>query len=1102
VPENENITVLFTDLVGSTELASSMTPEAADEIRRGHFSALRQAVAEAGGTEIKNLGDGIMVTFPTASAALSCGVAIQQAVDRDNRGLERPLGVRVGLSGGEATKEADDYFGDPVIEAARLCAKAEGGQILAADLVRATAGRRNRHECRSLGELTLKGLPDPVAIVEVLWQPLGGTEAGTSLPMPGRLSVRPGPGVVGREAELTQINDTFKRVSAGGGREVLLVSGEAGMGKTTLVAEASRSAFNGGAIVLYGHCEEDLAAPYQLFSESLGHFVSQAPRDQLFSHVSAYGSELSKLTPALVSRVPDLPPSKAIDSDTERFLLFSAVVGLLATMSEIQPVVLVLDDLQWADKGSLLLFRHMVASDEAMRVLILGVYRDSELAHGHALTDTLAALHRHSGVTRIELTGLDDDGVMALMEAIAGYTLDDAAADLAHAVYRETDGNPFFVTEVLRHLAETGAIYQDASGRWVGSEALEQIALPDSVRMVLGARVERLGSTVGRVLSVAAVIGRDFDVDVLALATKTSEDDLLDILEAAAAAALVREPADSSGRYSFAHALIQHTLYGDLGPNRRSRAHRVVAEALEKLCGDRPGKRVGELARHWVSATQPIDLTKAIRYSQRAGDAALAALAPSDALRYYAQALDLSAQVEEPDPVLDVDLAIGLGTAQRQTGNPAFRDTLLNASRTAASLANTDRLVAAALANDRGMLSTAGAVDADKVEILKMALSRLPADHPDRALVLGTLCSEVVVGSSLEGRQSLANEAVAIAEASGDDVTIVRVLNHIYVPLMVPSLLEQSLVWTTDALVRAERIGDPVLLLFAAMWCTQNFARVGDIHEMDRCLEIVGSVAEQVDQPIFKWGHAAHCSLRAQIAGDTVRAEQFATTAFEVASQAGQPDAFIFFAFQLGIVNLQRGTLGDLVPLIEQIGAENADANSALVGAFLALAHAEADRTGNASHLLEEFLAGGVDLAPNNLWLTAMVAYADAAITLGDPNFAGPLFDQLAPWAEQCSSAGPTAEGPVSCYLGGLATVMGRYDEADAFFAQSAGISSRMGAKFFVARTNLLWGKMLAERKATGDVDRARELLIRARTAAVELGYGNVERRAAEALQG
>ncbi len=378
-----------------------------------------------------------------------------------------------------------------------------------------------------------------------------------------------------------------------------------------------------------------------------------------------------------------------------------------------------------------------------MRVLVLGTYRDDELSRSHPFLETLVALRRQRGVSRVELTGLDDTGVMALMEATARHSLDAAAVGLAHALYRETDGNPFFVSEVLIHLAETGAISQDVRGRWWTVESIEEMALPDSLREVIGARVGRLGQDAERVLSVAAVIGRDFDLDVLARATNTSQDDLLDILEAAAVVALVREVADTQGRYNFVHALIQHTLYEGLGPNRRAQAHRRVAEALEVVCGNRPSSRVGELARHWFSATQPIDLAKAMNYSRQAGDAALAALAPGDALRYYAQSLDLYAQATDPDPVLGIDLAIGLGIAQSQTGDPASRQTLLDAAHRAIDLGDADRLVAAALANDRGWSSNFGSVDEDKVEILEMALERLTADTPragarGRHLVFGT----------------------------------------------------------------------------------------------------------------------------------------------------------------------------------------------------------------------------------------------------------------------------------------------------------------------------------------------------------------------------
>jgi class 3 adenylate cyclase len=1095
----ENVAILFTDIVGSTELSQRLSPEAADEVRRGHFSILRQAIAQKGGTEVKNLGDGVMAVFGSASGALGCAVAMQQGVEQDNRLGQHPaVGLRIGLSGGEVVPEDDDYWGDSVIEAARLCALCEGGQILASDVVRLTAGRRNPHACRSVGALHLKGLADPVGTVEVLWAPLEGTGTGLAIPLPGSLAVRPAVGVVGRETEVGLMKDATKRVATGEGREVFLVSGEAGLGKTTLVAEAARSAFDDGACVLFGHCEEDLATPYQLFAEALGHYVSHAPEEQLTAHAEAHGSELARLVPALNSRMPGLPAPRATDPDTERFLLFAAVAGLLATASAYQPVVVVLDDLQWADAGSLLLLRHLTAANQGMRVIVLGTFRDGELSGPHPLVHALAALHRQSGVSRISLTGLHDTEVLALLEAMAGHVLDDDGANLAHAVWRETDGNPFFVSEVLRHLSESGAIYQDATGRWTAKDPLDQITLPDSVREVIGARVGRLGQDAGRVLAVASVIGRDFDLDLLARSTKTSEDDLLDILEAAAAAALVREPAESSGRYSFTHALIQHTVSEDMGPNRRAQAHRQVAQALEDLCGGRPGARVGELARHWIAATQPIDMAKAIDYSRQAGDAALNALAPDEARHYYAQALDLCTQTDDSDPLLTLDLAIGLGSAQRQIGDPAFRETLLETARRAADLGDTQRLVTSALLNDRGF-RVLGSTDVDKIEVLEMALARLPGDHRDRALLLASLSKELPGESPLERRRALSDEALAIAEASGDDATIVRVLLQVSLPLRLPSLLNQSLSRSADALARAERLGDPVLLFQAAAVRSVIAVQAGDMVEVDRCLEIARSLASQLNQPTLSWVQAVERATRSLIAGETERAEQLATEALKIGTESGQPDAAQLFAAQYFGVSWQRGILADLVPLIEQTIAANPGFPSLLAG--LALAHMEGDHIDGASQIVVDVSSSDLDAPLSGTWLTNQILCAEVIIERSDAHSAERQFERLAPWANQFSAGALSAEGPVSHYLGGLATVLGRYDEAEAHFVESAAMSERVGGKFFAARTDLSWGRMLAERRLSGDAEKSRELLTKAQTAAVAYGYGKVERRAAAALK-
>ena len=624
----ETITVLFTDLVGSTEISYEISPEAADDLLRSHFSVLRKAIASSGGVEVKGLGDGVMVIFRSSSAALSCAVAMQQAVYRDNVGARHQLGLRIGLSGGEATLESNDYYGDPVIEAARLCAVADAGQILVADAVRVMSGRRNPYLFERIGPVALKGLPEPVEVLDLRWEPLDEVAAENGVPLPARLTHVPLTGVVARETDKARLTSAYKHAESCEGRAVVLVSGDAGVGKTTLVAEAARSAAKEGACVLLGRCQEDVRAPYSPFAEALHHYVAHAPEHVLRAYVETHGGAIASMVPSLAQRLGDVPAPMSADPDTERYLLYGAVAGLLTAASAIQPTVLVLDDLQWSDSQSLQLLRHVVTTVESARLLVLGTFRDTELAPSNTLRDLLGALQREQNISRIELKGFDDSGVLAFMEAAAGQRLEEAATDLAHALCLETEGNPFFVGEVLRSLMETGAIYQDDRGRWTAAAEMSEMVLPDSVREVISARVRRLGAQAGRVLSMAAVIGRDFDFDLLDAVTDCGQEDVLDILDAASDIALVREVPDAPGRYSFSHALTQHTLYQDLPTIRRDRAHRRVAEAIEATVSQKPGVRVDELAHHWFSASQPANAAKAIGYARQAGRDRLSRLGP------------------------------------------------------------------------------------------------------------------------------------------------------------------------------------------------------------------------------------------------------------------------------------------------------------------------------------------------------------------------------------------------------------------------------------------------------------------------------------------
>ncbi|MGH9275980.1 MAG: ATP-binding protein, partial [Acidimicrobiales bacterium] len=677
--------VVFADLVGPAGL------------RTAHLALLRGVVTATGGSEVQHPGDALMAVYPSLGGALDGAVAMQQGIERHNRGATEPLNVRIGLSSGDAVEDDGEYSGDPVDEAARLCATADGGQILTTEVVHLLA-LRTTHGFTRLGARQLAGLPDPVDVCELWWEPV---RAMAEVPLPSRLAVVPAGGVVGRALQRERMLDALKAVSAGQGSRVVLLSGEPGIGKTTLAGDVAQQAHGDGATVLYGRCDEDLGVPYQPFVEALGGYVTNAPESVIAALDERRLSELARLLPQVRSRAPALAEPPSTDPDAERYLLFGAVTAVLAELSAVAPVVLVLDDLHWADKPTVLLLRHLIGTLDKAAVLLVGTYRDTDLTVDHPLSDALAGLSPEEAVERISVGGLDDSGVIALLESMAGHEMDSVGIKLAHAVRRETDGNPFFTAEVLRHLADTGAIRQQ-DGRWVATVHLSQIGLPESVREVVGQRVRRLGEPAVHVLTMASVIGRDFDVTLLARVAERDADEVQATLEAALASQIVAPVEARAERFTFTHGLFQHTLYDGLSASRRARTHRRIGELLEAECGDDPGDRIGELAHHWIVATRSADAGKAAGYARRAGERALGALAPDEAIRWFRQAIELLDGEPHVDARHRLDVLIGLGDAQRQAGEPGYRETLLDAAAEASRLDDTDRLVAAALANNRG----------------------------------------------------------------------------------------------------------------------------------------------------------------------------------------------------------------------------------------------------------------------------------------------------------------------------------------------------------------------------------------------------------------
>lgn len=1103
-------TVLFVDLAGSTAQRVALGDDAADHLTAACDRLSRAAVTMHDGRVVKGTGDGLMAVFSAASDAVAAAVAIHQAAEYHNRGVDQPrhLAIRIGCSAGDVQVVAGDCHGTPVVEAARLEAVATVGEIWVSDLVRSLVGSRGTYSFESVGAFELKGLAEPLTAHRVPWEPLAESPApreepvaawGLELqlvPLPHRLE--PGGAFVGRVRERAVLDGALRAVRAEGRRRVVLVSGEPGIGKTALTTEIAGSARREGAVVLYGRCDEDLGIPYQPWIEALAHLVRHAPEELLSAHVAARGGVLVRLVPELGHRVGATPPVSS-DPEAERYLVFGAVVDLLERVSNAAPVVLVLDDLHWADLPSLQLLHHVVGADAAaLRVLVTATYRDTDVADDHPLAAALASLYREPGIERIDVAGLDDIGVVELLEAIAGHEMGDDGIELARLVRRETGGNPFFVAEVLRHLAESGVIRQE-DGRWVAKVDFSSIWLPESVREVVDQRVRRLGDDAHRTLTVASVIGRDFDLGLLARAAERDEDDVLDTLEQAAAAAVVSEVHGRSERFTFTHALFQHTLYDALSASRRARAHRRIGELLEAEWGDDPGDRIGELAYHWISAGTPAEADKAAGYAHRAGEHALDALAPDEAIRWFRQALELLDAEPDHGDHQRLEVAIGLGDAQRQAGDPGYRETLLDAAAEATRLGDTDRLVIAALANQRGgWASNTGAIDAERIATLEQALNALGGgDSRARAWLLATLASELTFSGDLDRRRVLAADAESMVRRLEDDAALLRVLNLTFVPLWVPDGFARSVAASEEALMLAERVGDPVARFGAAQIRLFAMASSADRAGIDTAMELMESLAADIGQPYLSWLVTYERCWQVLLAGDADEAERLATDALKIGADSGQPDALTVYGATLLNIRWHQGRTEEMLPLIEQAAAENPDIPA--FQAVYAQILCECGRIEESRPLLAT--ARGANFhhaAYDYIWLTNTACWGETAAWLGDTSAAGLLFERLTPYEPQGVMSGATFTGTVGMYLARLAVVLDLHDDADNLF-QRADVQARaLGAPFLQARNQVEWARLLSTRATDADLRRARELLDDAVTTAATYGCAGVVRCANE----
>jgi tetratricopeptide (TPR) repeat protein len=722
--------------------------------------------------------------------------------------------------------------------------------------------------------------------------------------------------------------------------------------------------------------------------------------------------------------------------------------------------------------------------------MVIGTYRPSDLHSGSPLSDTLASLRREASAVRIDLAGLDDLEVIEMMEGFAGHEMDQVGVDLAHAVRRETEGNAFFTTELLRHLGESGLIYQNETGRWVASEDLYEKGLPQSVREVVGQRVDRLGDEMRRVLSQAAVIGREFDIEVLAGVADVDEDALLDVIDAAVRAGIVVELEGSVERFTFAHGLTQHTLHDDMGATRRARAHHKIAEVLEDLYGAAPETHAAELARHFVAATKSVDGMKALTYSKLAGDQALAQFAPADALGWFSQALDLYSHVP-PDGSIHCDLLIGLGMAQRRTGDPAHRQTLLDAAAIAQSNGDGERLVAAALANysGRGGASSAGHVDDDRVAMLEAGLVAVgPADNSERARLLATLGAELLY-ADLARSTTLSADALAMAQRLNDPRCYLYVIGVVHTDWS-PRTVDERLSDLSRAVTLAETLGDPLFTMYAhrmrSIACLQAADRAG----YDADVDALTALTERMGDHSDRWGALLMEESRALLAGDLDRSRGAAEAAWAIGAES-VPEAMGVYATQLIDIQRIEGRWDDLADAAELMAAHLSETPGLpIVRATLARVYCDLNRDDEARGVIEDDFADGFVRFPDDVhWFSSMIMLSEVCVHLALVDGAEYLYACLSPWPGLFStSGGVSTSGPVALHLGALAALLGRFDDAHGHFTESLDVSERMQSPYWIARTQIGRARLLRESDGSGQ--QADGLLTSAMDTARQYGFG------------
>ena len=833
------------------------------------------------------------------------------------------------------------------------------------------------------------------------------TSAVVDIPLPSALAQRVG--FVGRGDEMNALMSELARVSESGLRGVV-VTGESGIGKSALLAAfAQQLVESATATVAYGRCDET-GVSLQPFRSVFASCVEYAPRGILSEHVARCGGELIRICPTLTARVETTPGPTESDDATERFLTFEAAADVLQRMSLARPLVLVLDDLQWAEPTALLLLRHIARALVGSPILLVLSSRDPGEHGSDALRAALAEIDRGES-RRLPLVGLGENELHDLVSTAGAIGDDSDPTPIVDALLAQTAGNPLFASQLLRHWSEAG---------------FDRATVPPRLRDVVWSRVDAIGGDASEVLTAASVLGVDFYEDVLINMVDSPESVVIDTLDAAARSGILIDSGSVPRSLRFVHALVANALYADVGDSRRARLHARAARTLEKGVDDLPAQVVVQLARHCALAGMAAE---AQHWSTLAGDYALDHLAPTEAAQHYRVALDIAIALDRP-AVERSELLVRLGEAQHTAGDTQALDTLVEGARLAQRCGAHAALVRAVFAADRGFMR----IDDGAPEYLATVEAALavtdPADVPIYARLRALLARSLLYTPDAARRLAAAHESLELATEHGDPTLFAQVAPAVLYALWGPGRHQLRSRVAAQAIRAAERTGDPRLEFSAHMSAYNTAVESADHVGAARSGAKMRAIAGAVGEPRLRWTWGIYETFETMMEGRLDEAESRAGSTLDLGMQIAAPDAFTFFAAQVFVIGSFAGRYDDLLPLVEQAASDN----PAMLSLTLAygIICATVGRVEIARNILSEGLSTRfAEFAVDNFWMTSIIGYAVLTIELGDTEAAAHLLPLIEPYAAEVAFNGVTSQGPVAAYVGKLASMLGRHDDAE-----------------------------------------------------------------------